>query len=126
MKCTCDNYVPGEPFVLGRDCRKCWLYHNDEGYRRLFDGLPAEQSGPPAPAPQPTMPSLMRQAANLGGAIVRHVAAGCPTVSEEEKGRRMALCLACEFWSQGRCMKCGCYMAAKTAWAREKCPIGKW
>lgn len=29
----CDRHVPGEPFVGGRDCRVCWLYHNDERYR---------------------------------------------------------------------------------------------
>lgn len=32
--CMCDNFVPGEPYQAGRDCRRCWLYHNDERYRR--------------------------------------------------------------------------------------------
>ena len=31
--CLCDNFVPGEPYQAGRDCRRCWLYHNDERYR---------------------------------------------------------------------------------------------
>ncbi len=134
--CGCENYVPGEPFVVGRDCRVCWLYHNDERYRRLWDGSKPEAAAikPALPAPATVtaaaepqrLPSLLKQAGNFAGALARHVAAGLPQASEEEKGRRMALCLACEHWQDGRCTRCGCFVAAKTAWAREKCPVGKW
>jgi len=37
--CTCDRFVKGEPLVRGRDCRACWLFHNDARYqRRWSDG----------------------------------------------------------------------------------------
>lgn len=34
--CICDRYIPGEPWVLGRDCRVCYLYHNDKRYKALW------------------------------------------------------------------------------------------
>jgi hypothetical protein len=112
--CACDRFTQGEEWKPG-DCRLCWLYHNDPRYRELWDS-----------GKKPQFPSFLRQATNFAGAVVRHVAAGLPTVSEEEKGRRMALCLACEHYVDGRCALCGCFTAAKAAWAREKCPVGKW
>lgn len=36
--CVCDRFVPGEPWVLGRDCRVCYLYHNDPRYKALWSG----------------------------------------------------------------------------------------
>lgn len=28
--CTCDRVTPGEAFVRGRDCARCWLWHNGQ------------------------------------------------------------------------------------------------
>ncbi len=36
--------LKGKPYEMG-SCRLCWLYSNDERYRRLWDEAPA----PPAP-----------------------------------------------------------------------------
>lgn len=36
--CKCDNYLQGEPYVLGRDCRLCWLFHSHDGYNRSWGG----------------------------------------------------------------------------------------
>lgn len=36
-RCTCDNYIPNQPFVEGRDCKLCWLYYNNEKYRKYWD-----------------------------------------------------------------------------------------
>lgn len=33
--CTCDRYTPGEPFVSGRDCPRCWVWHNNAEYRAM-------------------------------------------------------------------------------------------
>jgi hypothetical protein len=124
VKLACGHIVlSARPGAFAPDrCRVCWLYLTDAAHQALGDGREILVSA----APQPAIPSLVRRAANFGKAVVRHVAAGCPKVSEEEKVRRMALCLACEHWSQGRCTQCGCFTAAKTARAREKCPVGKW
>jgi hypothetical protein len=37
--CTCDRYDPSAPYTLDQ-CRVCWLYHNDPGYRALWHGNP--------------------------------------------------------------------------------------
>jgi hypothetical protein len=34
--CQCDRHVPGEPFLRGRDCARCWLWHNVPRYRGEF------------------------------------------------------------------------------------------
>jgi hypothetical protein len=34
--CECDRQQGG-PWVKGRDCRPCWLYHNDPRYKKLWD-----------------------------------------------------------------------------------------
>lgn len=44
----CNRYVTGEPWVQGRDCRICWLYHNDEKYRKHYDD-PAHPQPPALP-----------------------------------------------------------------------------
>jgi hypothetical protein len=88
-----------------RAYRKLWT--ESGASRAVAVEMPAARALP--------MPSMFTQAVNFGKAVVRHVVAGCPTVSAEETGRRMALCLACEYWSQGRCTQCGCFTAAKTA-----------
>lgn len=36
------QYTPGESAVVGRDCQLCWLYYNDDRYRRMWDGLEAK------------------------------------------------------------------------------------
>jgi hypothetical protein len=112
--CRAGPYTPDQ-------CYFCWLAENDPNYAAW-----REQGQAATSQARPRLPSLVRQAAMFGKAVVRHVVAGCPTASEEEKGRRMSLCLVCEHWLGGQCAKCGCALAAKTAWAREKCPVGKW
>ena len=40
---------------------------------------------------------------------------------------RINLCKGCKFITPSfRCVKCGCFMKAKTLLAHAKCPIGKW
>lgn len=40
---------------------------------------------------------------------------------------RMAICNQCPFkGDNGRCGKCGCFLAAKTRIKKSSCPIGKW
>lgn len=34
--CTCENFRPDQPFVVGRDCRLCWKYFHDVE----FNGAP--------------------------------------------------------------------------------------
>lgn len=82
----------------------------------------------PAPAPLP-MPSLLKRAANLAGAVVQHLAAGMPEVTEAGFNARMAVCRGCEMLRPGDVcghQGCGCFLQIKAHWADQACPLGKW
>jgi len=82
------------------------------------------------------LPPIGTQLANFAGAIVaegKAIAAGKEPVTEEEKIRRLSICLSpCPSLlgktddTNRRCAECGCYINHKIAWRSQKCPIGKW
>lgn len=43
-----------------------------------------------------------------------------------ESENRLSTCKGCEFYSEGKCSKCGCYMVAKTKLPFATCPENKW
>lgn len=49
-------------------------------------------------------------------------------VTEEVKSERLSICEGCEFFLKisRNCVKCGCFMDAKTGLPHAFCPIGKW
>ena len=48
-------------------------------------------------------------------------------VDPNVRDSRLAVCNACEFMLlTGNCMKCGCFMRAKSWMKTKKCPVGKW
>lgn len=49
-------------------------------------------------------------------------------VTEHVYTNRITTCHGCEFFRKDdkRCTKCGCFMEAKTRFAKTNCPIGKW
>lgn len=110
--CICDRCGKGQAFANG-DCRVCWLYHNDERYRLLYDD-------------KPQAPGLLKKAATFGKAIVRHALNMGRNVSDDEHARRLEICKGCEFFKGNNCLKCGCGVLRKAKWASEKCPIDKW
>ena len=77
-------------------------------------------------ASAPKMPSLARQAVNLAGAVVHHVAAGLPAASSQVVAERLAICGQCEKYVNGRCSMCGCVASVKVEWLEQKCPLQKW
>ena len=83
------------------------------------------------PCPEPSLPSLLTQAANLAGAVARHVAAGRPQASPEVVEARLAICRVCDHYraSDGRCggkQGCGCYVSIKASWEDQRCPLNRW
>lgn len=84
--------------------------------------------------PRSTKPgaSLATKVVTFTAAAARHVAAGLPKASDEEVARRYSICQQCEHFDGTACRQCGCPIArerkfaSKLAWAREKCPVGKW
>jgi hypothetical protein len=79
-------------------------------------------------ATRPELPPLWKQATNFITSAVEHVAAGMPTVSDEERNRRLDVCRSCPRFiaDQERCSVCGCYMATKASWDQVQCPEGRW
>jgi hypothetical protein len=49
-------------------------------------------------------------------------------VSEGVKKERLSACESCEFFLKlsRNCIKCGCFMDAKTGLPHASCPVGKW
>lgn len=72
------------------------------------------------------MPSLVQQAVNFGGALVKHAVNGFGTVTPEQQEERLAICRACPLFKDGRCLACGCVVAAKTSWKSSSCPKSYW
>ena len=80
-------------------------------------------------------PSMIEQAKNLGGALVRFASAPAEErfVSDEVFQQRIEICNGCP-WKVttkhgDRCKKCACYLSNVVGKARlktEQCPIGKW
>lgn len=95
--------------VPGR-CRACWLYCNDERYRKLWSGEPG----------------LLKKAANFAAAVTAHARSGFKTLSADEVDARLAACATCAQNNGGRCAACGCFLAAKAKWATQDCPLGRW
>lgn len=107
----CDLVRPGEPYTLDQ-CRVCWLYFHDRAARLAW--------GPP-------MPGLLGQVVTFAQAALRHGLAGAPATPPDVLARRRELCVACpERTPDDRCLKCGCRLGRKLAWAGERCPLGKW
>ena len=77
-----------------------------------------------------SFPSLFQQARNLAKQAWLSgvdVAKGKPLLSTAEKANeRIKICEGCEFYTKNRCLKCGCYMAAKIHVESSRCPINKW
>ena len=92
------------------NCRACYLFVNDERYRKLWGG----------------MPGLLESASNLATAVIEHTRSGLQEVSEEERQRRLELCEGCPQLTGGRCAACGCFVSLKAKWLSQKCPLGKW
>src|SRR5262245_21979409 len=73
-------------------------------------------------------PGYLNRAASFIGNAARHVAAGMPQVTDEEKQHRLALCVVCEHFepTKRQCLKCGCsgkMLEWRTTWATMHCPL---
>lgn len=75
-------------------------------------------------------PSLFTQVRNLVEQAVASgtgVLNGKPLMATIEKAKaRLDICAACEFFSEGRCSKCGCFMNKKVHLDASQCPMNKW
>ena len=69
-------------------------------------------------------PSLFKMLTNFAKASIEYVAAGMPSVSEEEYKERLEQCHSCPnlLEETKQCGLCGCYVENKASWQTAKCP----
>jgi hypothetical protein len=73
------------------------------------------------------LPPLSEELKGLTETMVHFAASGFQFLTVKEGAERVAICKACEFYSDaGRCFKCGCFISAKSRIAAAKCPVDKW
>lgn len=50
------------------------------------------------------------------------------THRKEVSDKRLVICKQCEHFDSTfrKCLKCGCFMDAKTLFMDSECPVGKW
>lgn len=116
---TCPTHHAADP------CPFCvWAASGDPVKVRAANARAGRIAGRPPDAP----PSLLKQAASFGRAVVRHVSAGAPEAPPDVVEGRRAACLGCDRYNQqaDRCKACGCNLKYKTAWAMERCPLDRW
>jgi hypothetical protein len=93
-------------------------------------GFTEETAPSPPVSDVQRMPSVAKQAANLTEAVANVltslVRGGKVLADKETRDARIAICEQCPSLVNNRCVKCGCYTAAKVAIQTEKCPIEKW
>lgn len=98
--------------MKGRDCYRCWLYHNDVRYNQHWSDSPE--------------PGLIEKAVNFTGAIVKHIASGGKKATPEQLKERLTICDGCEQKKGNSCKLCGCALSIKASWTTQKCPLDKW
>lgn len=86
----------------------------------------AQEPEVPEEKPVKRPPSLLTQGWNFATALTDYVKSGMQNTSPEDFAERMQICDGCEWRSNDRCMKCGCFIGQKAGWASADCPIGKW
>ena len=80
------------------------------------------------PKPATVPPGLLRQALSFARSVVRHVGSGAVELDGDQVASRAAICGQCDHHDADadRCLLCGCNLAIKRRWPREKCPDGRW
>lgn len=80
----------------------------------------------PAAAESVSYPSAWTMVQTFSTAAVQFAASGGQTVSREVREQRLSICQMCPDYDGTRCVRCGCFIAAKTWVPQQTCPAGKW
>jgi hypothetical protein len=104
----------------------------DDRYLQLYNLEVGEAQGHITKEQKEEQLSIFKKAFNFTKASVKHIATGFNKVDPKISEKRMEICKSCEFYQDERdkdnpsCQKCGCFLAIKTTWASQACPVGKW
>ena len=75
------------------------------------------------------MPSNIQMAKNFAktaGKVIKGAKRLTIYAKEEEIKKRESICFPCDFYVEGRCSKCGCFMKNKLNLQQASCPLKKW
>jgi len=72
------------------------------------------------------LPPLAEQAKNLAKSAWVFLSSGFELAPDDEQERRYDICKSCDYLTQGRCSKCGCFMKYKSKIKVVTCPDGRW
>jgi hypothetical protein len=87
---------------------------------------PATTAAASTQQPAVQYPGYWTMAQTVTASAAQFVASGGKTVSREIREERLSICKLCPQYDGTRCIQCGCFIAAKTWMAHEKCPAAKW
>jgi hypothetical protein len=60
----------------------------------------------------------------IGEALVNKLIT--PNLTEKVSKKRLEICSSCEYISDNKCKKCGCFLDLKTSSFSASCPLNKW
>jgi len=68
-------------------------------------------------------PSFLTMLSNFAKSSAEYIAAGMPSVSEEDYKKRLEACHECPHLTETKqCGLCGCYVETKASWRTTTCP----
>jgi hypothetical protein len=96
-----------------------------------------EKYRPPKKPEDKPLPSVVKMVKNVAVAAASEAkarGAGAAALSDVDAAARLLICRGTDPSSRcpelrasdDRCAQCGCYVARKTKWVSQRCPLGKW
>lgn len=77
-------------------------------------------------SPRGNFPTLTVRIRNFARSLLRWAQAGFPIAIREERMKRIKICGECPYKRKGYCTQCGCFIAVKSAFQTEVCPLNYW
>lgn len=72
---------------------------------------------------KPTVRRVVVNAAEAAAKVAASIAAGKKIIVDKDvREKRLSACMACEHLDGRRCLRCGCFIFAKTWLRTEECP----
>lgn len=100
----------GEPYIINKHCRVCWLFHHDERYKKKW-----------------TEPTLIEKAKNFAAELQKRINSNFLNVTDSQYAERLQICEGCPNRSSDwTCNLCGCVLNVAAKWATKDCPAKKW
>ena len=118
----------GNPIMVGANIHDIFVPNVAEVRRQLFDKYGKEVIV--SIIKSKILPSRREMAISAGkaiGNIAKRAVKGVNILAKKEEiEKRDSICNSCDYYEEGKCLKCGCFMKAKLKLQQSKCPLEKW